>query len=85
MCLLVDGNWSDWGPFGECSIMCSNRNGTGPVSGEYTRTRTCDNPPAQFGGQPCFGSDTETVTCTPINICPSTSYVKRSRFLPCVY
>ena len=66
----VNGNWGDWGPYTKCSISCTSTTG-GPINGTYTRTRACDNPPAQFGGDPCPGSDIETSECVPENECPS--------------
>ncbi|XP_068809627.1 hemicentin-1 isoform X4 [Struthio camelus] len=57
----VDGNWSEWGLWEECSKSCGQ--------GNRTRTRTCSNPPAQRGGKPCDGSAVDSVMCN-IRPCP---------------
>ena len=48
LCIIftVNGGYGDWGEWGDCSINC----GTGGV--RY-RHRLCDNPPTQYGGDPC--------------------------------
>ncbi|KAJ1172187.1 hypothetical protein NDU88_004037, partial [Pleurodeles waltl] len=51
----VDGSWSDWSPWEECSRTCGQ--------GNQTRTRTCSNPPAQHGGKPCDGNAVEVIMC----------------------
>ncbi|XP_063686446.1 hemicentin-1-like [Bolinopsis microptera] len=43
----VDGQWSEWGDYGECSVEC----GTGFTQ----RERSCDSPAAAYGGQECIG------------------------------
>ncbi|XP_069497466.1 hemicentin-1 isoform X2 [Ambystoma mexicanum] len=53
----VDGDWSDWSPWEECSRTCGH--------GNRTRTRTCSNPPAQHGGRPCDGRAMEVTVCNP--------------------
>ncbi|XP_067156720.1 hemicentin-1 [Apteryx mantelli] len=57
----VDGSWSEWGLWEECSKSCGQ--------GNRTRTRTCSDPPAQHGGKPCEGSAVESVMCN-IRPCP---------------
>uniref|UniRef100_A0A8C4UE85 Hemicentin-1 n=1 Tax=Falco tinnunculus TaxID=100819 RepID=A0A8C4UE85_FALTI len=57
----VDGNWSEWGLWEECSKSCGR--------GNRTRTRMCSNPPAQHGGKPCDGSAVDSVMCN-IRPCP---------------
>ena len=59
---LVDGNWSDWDDWSDCPVTCGG--------GVQERTRTCTNPPAQFGGEPCPGESEETRPCKE-NPCPS--------------
>ncbi|KAI8512763.1 Thrombospondin type 1 repeat-containing protein [Branchiostoma belcheri] len=50
----VNGNWSDWSSWTECSVSC----GLGLVQ----RTRQCDSPPPQHGGI-CLGNSTEFLGC----------------------
>ncbi|XP_027318206.1 hemicentin-1 isoform X4 [Anas platyrhynchos] len=57
----VDGNWSEWGLWEECSKSCGQ--------GNRTRTRICSNPSAQHGGKPCDGSAVDSVMCN-IRPCP---------------
>uniref|UniRef100_A0A8C8RV15 Hemicentin-1 n=1 Tax=Pelusios castaneus TaxID=367368 RepID=A0A8C8RV15_9SAUR len=57
----VDGNWSKWGSWEECSRTCGQ--------GNKTRTRTCSNPPTQHGGRRCEGNAVESVMCN-IRPCP---------------
>ena len=60
---IVNGNYSDWGPYGECSKSCGG--------GAKTRNRTCTNPPPANGGEDCsvLGPDTSTMECN-IQECP---------------
>ena len=51
----VDGNWSDYGAWSECSAECG--------TGTKTRTRTCTNPAPAYGGASCEGEATETQNC----------------------
>ena len=51
----VDGGWSDFGDWSECSADCGG--------GTQTRTRTCTNPAPANGGAYCVGSATETQDC----------------------
>uniref|UniRef100_A0AC11BQX3 Hemicentin 1 n=1 Tax=Ovis aries TaxID=9940 RepID=A0AC11BQX3_SHEEP len=57
----VDGNWSEWSLWEECTRSCGR--------GNRTRTRTCNNPSAQHGGRPCDGIAMETIMCN-IRPCP---------------
>ncbi|XP_009996158.1 PREDICTED: hemicentin-1 [Chaetura pelagica] len=57
----VDGNWSEWGLWEECSKSCGQ--------GNRTRSRSCSNPPAQHGGKPCDGSPVDSIMCN-IRPCP---------------
>jgi len=43
----IDGGWSEWSNYSECSRSCEG--------GVHYRERTCTNPPAQNGGEPCAG------------------------------
>ena len=60
---IVNGNYSDWGPYGECSKSCGG--------GLKMRNRTCTNPPPANGGEDCsvLGPDTSTMKCN-IQECP---------------
>ncbi|XP_058941677.2 properdin-like isoform X1 [Pocillopora verrucosa] len=51
----VNGGWSEFGPFGECSATCGG--------GIKERSRTCTNPPPSGGGAQCSGSAKETIVC----------------------
>ena len=53
--VAVDGGWSDFGPWSECSADCEG--------GTQTRTRTCTNPAPANGGADCVGDATETQDC----------------------
>ncbi|XP_068599564.1 hemicentin-1 [Brachionichthys hirsutus] len=57
----VDGNWSDWSVWEECSRTCGQ--------GNRTRIRACSNPPAQHGGRPCEGKAAEVLMCS-VRPCP---------------
>jgi len=52
----IDGNWGEWEAFGECSNTCGD-------DGIKLRKRTCNNPPAMFGGQDCPGDSIESNSC----------------------
>ncbi|AWP10692.1 putative hemicentin-1 [Scophthalmus maximus] len=57
----VDGNWSEWSLWEECSRTCGQ--------GNRTRIRTCSDPPAQHGGRPCEGKAVEVIMCS-VRPCP---------------
>ncbi|XP_060598714.1 semaphorin-5A-like [Ruditapes philippinarum] len=57
----IDGNWSHWHKWSACSVTCG--------TGSQSRTRDCNNPAPQHGGNFCFGLRSETSTCN-IKICP---------------
>lgn len=44
--LSVHGNWGEWSNFTDCNVKCGG--------GEQTRTRSCDNPASQHGGDECL-------------------------------
>ena len=58
---IVDGNWSEWSSWEECTRSCGR--------GNRTRTRTCNNPSVQHGGRPCEGTAVETIMCN-VRPCP---------------
>nr|XP_056701173.1 complement component C8 beta chain [Euleptes europaea] len=49
--VAVDGIWSCWSSWSACS------------GGQRRRSRECNNPSAQNGGNPCSGLNVETVSC----------------------
>ena len=51
----VNGDWSDFGDWSECSADCGG--------GTQTRTRTCTNPTPANRGADCVGNATETQDC----------------------
>lgn len=62
LCLrTVDGNWSEWSVWEECSRTCGQ--------GNRTRVRTCSDPPAQYGGRLCEGAAVEVIMCS-VRPCP---------------
>ena len=58
----VDGAWSDFGAWSECSAGCGG--------GTQTRTKTCSNPAPAFGGADCVGDAEESRECN-TNACVS--------------
>ncbi|CAL4112653.1 unnamed protein product, partial [Meganyctiphanes norvegica] len=57
----VDGSWSAWDPFGECSLSCGD--------GVRVRRRYCTAPAPLYGGKPCSGPGNEQELCHPKD-CP---------------
>ncbi|KAJ0032742.1 hypothetical protein NQD34_002823 [Periophthalmus magnuspinnatus] len=57
----VDGNWSEWSVWEECSRTCGH--------GNRTRVRTCSDPPVQHGGRACEGRAVEVMMCS-VRPCP---------------
>ena len=60
----VDGKWSEWRDWGECSRSCGG--------GFHTRSRTCTEPPPRHGGKDCSGKPDETRPCN-TQSCPGTT------------
>lgn len=73
---IVDGSWSDWSPWEECSKTCG--------SGKKTRTRTCRVPPGQEGGKSCLGKAVDTLVCNS-EPCPGMSYEKQTAWRKIVF
>lgn len=57
----VDGGWSDWSSWSECSRTCSG--------GVTHRERQCNKPLPQYGGMYCEGDDKVYKMCN-IKVCP---------------
>ena len=51
----IDGGWSDFGDWSECSVPCGG--------GIKERRRTCTNPPRSNGGACCAGDNMEAQSC----------------------
>ncbi|XP_063690504.1 coadhesin-like [Bolinopsis microptera] len=60
----IDGGWSEFGDWSECSVECGG--------GSQTRTRTCSNPVPEYGGADCQGQSDEAQDCN-TRSCP---YIK---------
>ncbi|XP_030052234.1 SCO-spondin [Microcaecilia unicolor] len=56
----VNGNWSEWTPWSQCSATCG--------IGLQSRYRFCTDPPPSGSGKPCFGPDHENQPCN-IQLC----------------
>ena len=62
----VNGGWSDWGKFSDCSVTCG--------MGKMTRMRSCTNPRPSNGGTACIGNEVESFGCKNVN-CPGMSFL----------
>jgi hypothetical protein len=51
----VNGGWSAWGAYGNCSVSCGG--------GTQSHTRSCNNPSRAYGGVNCSGSTSESQSC----------------------
>uniref|UniRef100_A0A3B4BBU5 Complement factor properdin n=1 Tax=Periophthalmus magnuspinnatus TaxID=409849 RepID=A0A3B4BBU5_9GOBI len=58
----VDGGWSQWSPWAECSMSCGG--------GVKSRTRLCNNPAPQSGGRGCLGVAEQRKECNIHIYCP---------------
>ncbi|XP_063688512.1 SCO-spondin-like isoform X2 [Bolinopsis microptera] len=54
-CPTVDGGWSEFGEWSECSVSCGG--------GSKFRSRSCSNPAPENGGADCDGDDLESQDC----------------------
>ena len=52
---VVDGSWTEWTKWGDCSMPCGK--------GVQHRRRICDNPPPMNGGLDCTGPDRDQREC----------------------
>ena len=59
--IVVDGGYSEWSDFGNCSVTCENEKGM------KVRTRTCNNPEPKENGLDCIqqrlGPAEEKIEC----------------------
>ncbi|XP_053398910.1 SCO-spondin-like isoform X2 [Mercenaria mercenaria] len=58
----INGMWSFWSDWLPCDVTCE--------AGTQSRLRICNNPPAQYGGDPCFGSAIDSTVCDTGVPCP---------------
>lgn len=70
----VDGGWSVWQTWGRCSVTCGN--------GVRNRSRSCNNPVPQYGGNQCTGDATEIHFCHERS-CPGVFYFDITRSCFC--
>jgi len=68
MC-AVDGGWSDWSLWDECSATCGQ--------GQKSRTRECNNPIPAYGGRMCDGDSLEYDSCN-ARRCPGNQWIDPS-------
>ena len=68
----IDGNYTEWTKWSDCSATCGN--------GSKTRIRSCTNPPPQYGGDNCvdLGPDTDITEC---NLKPCSKYILQVHFI----
>ncbi|XP_071497251.1 uncharacterized protein [Diadema antillarum] len=64
----VDGGWSNWSLWSECSLTCAG--------GVQSRTRTCTDPVPQGGGLNCTGKEQQERTCNDVP-CPGCLRLRR--------
>lgn len=69
----VDGKYSDWSEFTDCTKTCGG--------GQKSRRRSCTNPPPQNGGKDCasLGTDTEYADCNVDVSCPGKKRAEMSQ------
>ena len=53
---VINGHWGRWTAYTTCTATCGQ--------GTRTRTRLCDDPTPQRGGNKCAGSGVDRVPCT---------------------
>ena len=73
MFLTVDGRYSQWSAWSQCSVTCGN--------GTQLRSRSCTNPPPADNGAPCKEHSEESRICTSENCTRLTGTIFLIRFL----
>ena len=63
--LIVDGSWSAWGTWSECTATCA-------PGGTQIRYKECNNPAPAYGGLNCAGDNFVSQTCNQQS-CPGIS------------
>ncbi|XP_060583963.1 neurogenic locus notch homolog protein 2-like [Ruditapes philippinarum] len=58
----MDGQWGQWEAWQGCSVTCG--------TGRQRRYRACDDPPPDYGGQPCVGDSFDENVCSGAGSCP---------------
>lgn len=53
--MAVDGNWTSWGAWTSCTKTCGQS--------YRKRSRSCANPPPQYGGSGCVGLNDQVEHC----------------------
>ncbi|KAH3860504.1 coadhesin-like [Dreissena polymorpha] len=73
----VDGHWSDWSPWRQCSATCGG--------GKQIRSRSCSDPVPQFGGKPCDDAQhfIEMRVCNTLSCPVDGHWAVWSPWLPC--
>jgi Thrombospondin type 1 domain. len=64
--IAVNGGLSQWSSYSKCSKTCG--------MGTQTRSRTCTNPPPQFGGKNCNGLLKDSRKCQEKH-CPGNLFI----------
>ena len=73
--LAVDGGWTPWSNWSDCSATCGN--------GLKQRERSCTAPPPQHGGKPCDGETLQVQDCF-LQHCPvHCQWLQFSEWTPC--
>ncbi|XP_048259787.1 sushi, von Willebrand factor type A, EGF and pentraxin domain-containing protein 1-like [Haliotis rufescens] len=67
--VIVNGGWSLWSDWGECSVTCGG--------GVMTRNRKCSSPSPDPDGKPCEGAETLSDNCN-AHECPACRHLLRS-------
>ena len=62
--LIVDGEWSDWSNYDDCTVTCG--------TGSQSRSRECNSPVPSNGGSNCSGETSERRDCKDTE-CPGMS------------